>query len=290
MRILIGGARGSTPRAGADFTGYGGHTTCLLVLGDAGERLLFDLGSGVHEAAPHLQGDGELLVLLTHLHLDHVMGLTGFDALHQPGRRVHIAAVSYGGYSLHEALDRIHSPPLWPLSLEDLASDLHLDDLLRADLDAPGPLLRLGGLEIRGAPVPHPGGCTAWRVDEPATGAAFVMATDLEWSRADDACRDRLHALCEGADLLYMDGHFTTEEIPDHEGWGHSTPAQCLELARAAGVGRLLVGHHAPSHDDDRLADIERTLVAAWDGAALARQGQQIPLPSPRTPGPEETR
>lgn len=286
MRILIGGARGSTPRAAAEFTEYGGHTTCVLVEGEAGERLLLDVGSGVHETVPRL-GDAELLVLMTHLHLDHVMGITGLVPLYEPGRRVRFAAVRYGDTTLRAALDRIHSPPLWPLTLDDCAAELSFEDLDRSLLDADGPHLRHGGLEIRGAPVPHPDGCTAWRVDEPATGAAFVLATDVEWSLAGAAVRERLRTLCADADLLLMDGHFTAEELPVHAGWGHSSPDECLELARAARVGRLLVGHHAPANADARLADRERALRARWEGAALARQGQEIAL---RSPGHEESR
>lgn len=57
-------------------------------------------------------------------------------------------------------------------------------------------------LLVTGTTVPHPNGCTAWRVDEPATETAFVFATDTEWSAADETQRENLITLCRDPDCL----------------------------------------------------------------------------------------
>ncbi len=38
------------------------------------------------------------------------------------------------------------------------------------------------------------------------------------------------------------------------QGFGHSTPVDAVDVAVAAGVKRLLLTHHDPSHNDERLA------------------------------------
>ncbi|MBU1676515.1 MBL fold metallo-hydrolase [bacterium] len=283
MKIFFGGVRGTAPRAAPRFTEFGGHTTCLLVTGETGELLMLDAGSGVQEVnlALRVAASRELLVLLTHLHLDHLMGLPTLAPLYDETWSVEIAAAGQRATPLAEDLARIMTPPLWPIPLAEMGAEISLREI-PADGLAPGETaLRWGGLEIAGAPVRHPDGCTAWRVDEPSTGAVFVFATDVEWASADEDQRERLIALCREprpADLLIMDGQFTPGQLPQHSGWGHSSTAECMEVAEAAGVARLLITHHAPENDDDLLLRIETDLRRRSPGAALARQGETIVL------------
>lgn len=273
MKLFFGGVRGTTPRAAPDFTRYGGHTTCLLVIGQAGEILVVDAGSGVQEINSRLlQSDRrELLLLLTHPHLDHIMGLPTLGPLYDADWRVRILAGGHTGAQLASVLDCVASPPVWPIALADMGAEISLAD------PVPGSgSIDWDGLKITGTAVPHPGGCTAWRVDEPATGESFVFATDTEWSAESKRRGKGLLRLCTDphpADLLVMDGQFSEEELPAHAGWGHSSIGQCVEAARASGVGRLLVTHHHPDHTDDMLDRMERELSRLLPGAALARQG-----------------
>ena len=290
MEILLAGVRGTTPRAEPSFAVYGGHTTCVLVTGRDGERGMLDAGSGVHVAAPRLAcpqpagGDGDpcdLLLLLTHLHLDHLLGLPALPVLYDPAWQVEIAAVAHGGASPAAALERLLGPPLWPFGLDEMPAAVATTTVDPADLSPREPVLRCGGLAIRGVAVPHPDGCTAWRLDEADGGGSLVFATDMEWSAADAAQREAFLALLstpEPADLLVMDGHFNADELAGARGWGHSSLEECVAVARQAGVGRLLATHHAPAHDDGVLADRDRELQRSWERAALARQGMSIDL------------
>ncbi len=278
MNIFFGGVRGTAPRAAPGYTRYGGHTTCLLVSGQQGEILVIDAGSGIQEINRHLlESDRrDLLLLLTHLHLDHIMGLPTLSPLYDPDWRVRMLAGGHTGAHLARVVDRVTTPPVWPISLADMGAEVDLADHVP---DA-GPI-DWGGLKITGTAVPHPGGCFAWRVDEPATGASFVFSTDTEWS-AEAKRQDRgLRRLCthpNPADLLVMDGQFTAEELPAHAGWGHSSIDQCAEAAIETGVGRLLVTHHHPDSTDDTLDRLEQELSRLFPGAALARQGDTIEL------------
>ncbi len=281
MKILMGGVRGTSPRAEAEFTRYGGHTTSLLVTGRNGERVLLDAGSGVHTIAPHLgEVEGEsLLLLLSHFHLDHLLGFPLLPPLFHAGAMVEVFALENEDAPMAETLGSLVAPPLWPLRLDEFPATIELNDIPRAVATPDQVLVTFGDLVIRAVSTHHPDGGTAWRIDEEGSEAGIVYATDVEWGLADETERNALLALCRTprpADLLIMDGHFTDAEIEAARGWGHSTIQEAVEVARAGEVKRLLITHHAPENDDAQLDTMNDAVHALWSEASLARQGDEI--------------
>lgn len=280
MQVVIGGVRGSFPVAQAGFTRYGGETTSLLVEGAGGERVLLDLGTGVRRlgARLHAQGARRVLVLLTHFHLDHLIGLPSLSLLYDNGCRVEFAAPGRRGEAIRRVLSRLLAQPFWPLELDGMGARLRFRHLSAGAANRP---LRWGGLEIRWAQVHHPSGCHAYRIDEPSSGRSLVFATDVEWPLAAAAERRafvRWAATPRPPSALFFDGQFTPRDYARYRGWGHSRWSDAVEVARATGAGRLYVIHHAPDHDDRALAAIERNVRAAWPAARAARQGAVIRL------------
>jgi phosphoribosyl 1,2-cyclic phosphodiesterase len=90
VRLTFCGVRGSTPAPGPDFVRYGGHTSCVAVAHDgAAPTLLLDAGTGVRRVTSLLAGQPFTgMILLTHLHWDHVQGLPFFRAGDRDDARV----------------------------------------------------------------------------------------------------------------------------------------------------------------------------------------------------------
>ena len=248
MKVFLGGARGSFPVSGADKTRYGGDTFSLLVEGRDGGQLLVDAGSGVRRLRQRLQPGGTLF--FTHTHLDHLVGLPMLSKA-WPRRMI----LPRG--DLEAVLARVFSPPVWPVKLP------------AADTTVPEPPVEAGGLRVTWRSVAHPDGCVAYRVEEPATGASVVVATDLEWPLMTPPAQDEFAVFARGADLLVFDAQYLPAEYPAHKGWGHSAWPDAVAAARRCGARKVWLMHHAPARADAELDAMAAEAAAAFAGAVF---------------------
>jgi phosphoribosyl 1,2-cyclic phosphodiesterase len=278
MKLLIGGCRGTHSVAQRTFLGYGGETTSFLFESSDGDRLIVDAGTGIRALGAHLawhREGGSALILMSHYHLDHTMGLPSFSLVHNEHWLLEFAAPELDGRTIDDVLPRLLDRPWWPLQVEDLAAHVRFKTLAGRGTEARAH----GGFAFRWCAVPHPGGATAYRIDETATGRSAVVATDCEWPAATGEERDALLRLCREpspASLLIMDGQYDRATYPAHRGWGHSAWEDCVDVATLCRVGRLLVTHHDPSLDDEALDQRASALRAALPCADLARDGTAI--------------
>ena len=96
--------------------------------------------------------------------------------------------------------------------------------------------------------------------------------------------RERFVKFIGGADLLIHDAMYTPDEIKSHAGWGHSTYAEAVELAKEAGVRQLALFHHEPEHTDAAMDVVTETAqeIAARGGGKVkivaAAEGMRIAL------------
>jgi ribonuclease BN (tRNA processing enzyme) len=252
VKATFWGTRGSLPSPRPGTTRYGGNTSCVEVRTGDGSVMLLDAGSGIHRIADFGPGVARVDVLLSHLHMDHIIGLGFFGALFQPDLEVHIWGPPSATLDLRARLSRYLSPPLFPVRLTDLPCKLELHDAPRGTFDLPG-------ASVTADLVCHPGPTLGYRIL--ADGATLTYIPDHEPALGDTAFLSSTEwtsgfSLMAGADLLIHDSQYTDEEYPSHIGWGHSTISQTMGLAEAAGVGTLAPFHHDPSHNDvllDRL-------------------------------------
>jgi ribonuclease BN (tRNA processing enzyme) len=274
LRLFIGGMRGSRPAIGSGFDEFGGNTTSLLLLGSRGERLVLDAGTGLRTVAAQLaqMEPGEVTVLFSHYHLDHMAGLTMNPLFYQPKWSFRFVGPTFPDGGVRSAITGLLAQPYWPVSWKQMTARLDF-------MEFPKGGLQVGFLQVRECPVPHPGGSIAYRIDDADCGAGLVFATDLEWQKRTPADEAAFLALCRHsrpADLLAMDAHFGDVDKKAFAGWGHSSREDCLAVAAAAGIKHALLGHHAPEADDAALRAVEQQVKHLSPGATLARAGQWL--------------
>ena len=267
MNITPYGVRGSLAAPGPATARYGGNTSCVRVTGPDGAVLVLDAGTGIRSLSLELPpGLSRVDVLLTHLHMDHIIGLGFFGPLYNPGMEVHIWGPASATLSLEARLRRYLAPPLFPVLLRDVPCRLELHHTGRGRFS-------IGAFHVRAARICHPGPTVGYRIEtdqgslaylpdhEPALGARR-FPIDAEWTSGFD--------LAQKVDLLLHDAQYTREEYPRYVGWGHSSMHDALAFARLAGVKHLVPFHHDPGRDDAALD--------AAIGAAVADMHPDFPV------------
>jgi ribonuclease BN (tRNA processing enzyme) len=272
MRLFIGGMRGSQPSIGAAFKEFGGDTTCLLLVGSQGDRLVLDAGTGMRTVAGQLAqaGPGEVTVLFSHYHLDHVIGLTMNPLFYKSDWSFNFVGPTFADVGVRDAVKLLLAPPYWPVSWEQMSARFEFTDFATDEI-------HVGRFRVRKCQVPHPGGCLAYRIDESGCDTSLVFATDLEWRSRTDAHETAFMAMCrepKQPDALVIDAHFARADEEAFTGWGHSCWQDCLEIAESAGVEQVILGHHAPDADDKTLLARERQVKKRTANGVLARAGQ----------------
>ncbi len=269
LRFL--GVRGTLPTPGHHKAEFGGRTSCVQV--QCGEHtLVLDGGTGLTMLGSLPKVD----ILLSHTHIDHVLGLPFYLPHCKAGTRVDIWAGNLiPEHTLSEAITKIMSAPLFPLTLEDMKASVGLHDFTAGETIS-NAAWEAAGIVVRTLPLSHPDRATGYRIEY--QGRAVCYITDYE--HQENALEEALVAFVRDCDVLMYDSTYTDENFAKHKGWGHSTWQQGMRLANAAGVKRFFAFHHDPVADDGALDSRSRQLSGMRPGSMFAREGMQLDLMS----------
>ena len=279
MRVHLCGVRGSTPTPGAQFLRYGGHTSCLALAHDeaAAPTLILDAGTGIRIVTELLDGQPfRGAILLTHLHWDHLQGLTFFHpADHEDAQVALRLPEQEDGAGAAAVLARAVSPPFFPMEPRELRGSWTFATI------APGEWQE-GGFTITAREVPHKGGRTfGYRISDGRTSLAYIpdhCPTALGpgpdgWGEYHPAALE----LAANVDVLLHDAQLLPEELAAQSRYGHSAADYAIALGRHAGARAVVLFHHHPERTDTELDRLAARL-AGDDAVSLAVQGSLLEL------------
>jgi len=277
MRVKLWGVRGSVPTPGPLTVKYGGNTTCMQLIGDDqipidGEIFIIDAGTGIRECGLSLLGLPKPLkinLLITHTHMDHINGFPFFVPAFIPGTVIDI----YGPVHYEKKLQEVFAGQMdysyFPISTAQLAADITFHDLKECELE-------VGSLQVKTQYMNHPVLTLGYRVTDGKKTFIYTgdhepyhdfINEDDEGEDEDDTFDDvpdiveqqnqRLLDFFKAADILICDAAYTPEEYLTHKGWGHSSTDDVIDWAVKAGVKKLVLHHHEPTHADEKLDEME---------------------------------
>jgi phosphoribosyl 1,2-cyclic phosphodiesterase len=246
--------------------------------------LIVDAGTGMRALGNKLLGEyagpRAYHVLLSHVHWDHIQGLPFFSPAYIPGTTISIYALLTAADELQQVIGGITRHEFFPMPLESVPAHFEFIEV------APGVPMTIGEFAVMPIALNHPFGSVGYRIDCDGSSWAYVADTapftDVlhkqhflagpEPLSTDDraaltAMRGALVKRLDGVDTVVYDTHFLPDEYARFPHYGHSTPDQALEVCAEAGVRRLVLYHHAPSHNDEQMDQVAATYLAR--GAAI---------------------
>ena len=267
MKLKIYGSKGSVAFFCRSNLEHGGNTACAALDID-GHIVLLDCGSGIMQFYNDMKDsfkDGfKFDVLLSHLHLDHIIGFSTFGPILSPDSDIRIFTKSRNDSALLSQVFGIFKPPYWPIDIAELT--------FAKAVDITGMESFLLSDKIKVTPFwsEHHNETIAFRVD---ADKSLVYLLDYEIN-ANSNKYDDLICLCKNADLVIMDATYLPEDYPPRRGWGHSTFEDGIALAESSGCKKMVFSHICQDYSDEVLnatgIKLDRAKYAfAFDGMEL---------------------
>lgn len=293
MRVKAWGTRGSIAISNPDSVQAGGNTTCYEIMSPClpeGMRLCLDAGTGfVPMGWNYIDqvGNGlHYLVLYTHYHYDHIVGLTLAPPTFIPIVPMTMVGPVDNGVGPEKMIEHLFKRPFFPVDAKQIKHKMKFHSLENFDVTVMA-IHPIGGLSIhhldkfiKASQSPkkqlsfgkgtfpidecliikmqstHHGDqrCISYRVEERPTGRIFVLATDHENQESPPiAFRNHL----EGAHLVIIDAQYDEKRyITQTGGYGHGTPEGIVKLGLICGSAKMGITHHDPRSVDAFLRDM----------------------------------
>ena len=300
FKVKFRGVRGSFPVANKKFMQYGGNTSCVEI-NAGGHLIILDAGTGIVSAGDELmekyissainQQDRipiKSTILLSHIHQDHLLGLTFFKPMHLASTELEIFGAGNDVSDLSNNLSRLVFGKTFPLDLGDIACKLDIHNLS----DECGILLKTGERpQIITDPKFKPSQNDVWITFYKSyvhpqdgvmiykiayDGRSVVYATDKECYFGGDK---KFVQFAKNCDLLIHDTQYTSEDYLNpsspKQGYGHSTYDMAIEVMKQTNAKTLACFHYDPGYDDEKLNRIKEYYTTTYPNVKLPYEGYE---------------
>ena len=302
--VYFKGVRGSHPVAQKDYMKYGGNTACIYINVN-NKRIILDAGSGIINAGNQIREERICaqekppiysIILLSHLHFDHIHGLPFYNYLHHPESKIDLFCRADNNETLKQELSDLLFNKSFPLDIDEIKSDLRLHSfndtnnnyaIILKDGENEPVITSLE--EAKNAnendviitsmySKTHPQyGVTVYKITY--KGKSVVYATDKECYEGGDKA---LALFARDCDLLIHDSQYTYEDYNSvvfiKQGFGHSTFDMAIKEKENTHAKKLAFFHYDTSYNDEKLDEIKNSIINKTEDVIFPEENQKIEI------------
>ncbi len=242
------GTRGTAPCLLDTHQRLGGETSCVQI-DVGGHRLFLDAGTGLRKAAP---SSGDDYLILSHLHIDHMLGLAEFAARKKTGQLIIVSAMASTAIELENLVGKVYGPPAYPVSIRQIYARVVYQPMVEFTQQG------LDSLHIEPITLHHPGGSYGTLIRHLPSGQAAAYLSDHEHGSTAD---HTIATQCTGIDMLIWDASYDDNDFAARIGHGHSTWQQGVAMGQRCGAKAVALTHHDVTRSDHVAMQIESEIA-----------------------------
>ena len=253
--------------SGKTHTQYGGNSSCTALDID-GHIVVMDCGSGLlsfyEEYKDRFLSGFKIDILLSHLHLDHIIGFSMFPPVFSPDSDIRIFTRSRNDLPLVSQIFGVFKPPYWPVDIAEITK------VKISEIPDEKPFLLADNITVTPFFSELHNKTTVFRID---ADKSVVYMLDYEIQENMEK-HDRLVDFCKSSDLIIFDASYLAADYPKRRGWGHSTVEDGIALAEASGCKMMVFSHFSQEYPDGVLKALTDGLTdpgfqIAFDGMEM---------------------
>ena len=303
FKIKFRGVRGSFPVADKDFMNFGGNTSCVEI-NAGGNLIILDAGTGIVKTGDELiqkhilssinpdeRTPIKAVILLSHIHQDHLLGLTFFKPMHLKSTEIEIFGSGNEEDNLAQNLSNLVFGKTFPLELSDICCNLNINNIsddyvIIAKPDQKPVLVKkeLAAADENDVLISfyksyvHPkNGVMVYKISY--KGKSVVYATDKECYMGGDK---KFVNFAKNCDILIHDTQYTTEDYLNpnspKQGYGHSTYDMAVEVMKQTNARTLVCYHYDPNYNDEKLSRIKEHYCSNNPNIIFSYEGLEMDL------------
>ena len=194
-----------------------GNTVCILIETKT-HNIILDAGDGFHKIDQYIDNDKPIIILLSHLHLDHIIGLHTLAKL-----RFSQEIILYGYKGTKKGIGRtIRHPYSSPIA--NLPLNFQVNDLKEGDHNI--------GFPITSKLLVHADPCLGYRM---------LIENKIITYCTDTGVCDNMYELAKDADLLITECSYKPGQ--EEWGWPHLKPEDAADVALKSDAKKLILTH-----------------------------------------------
>lgn len=232
-----------------------------------------NLGSSLQERFQGKNGGVRGTVIHSHVHKDHLDGLTAFKPVFRPDTELTFIGARHNDLTIEQVMERfVFAPPVFPVPWKFLGSKRTMREIASDGDHFTIPCAIGGDIKVSMLPMNHPNQAYGYRFEW--GGRVIAVTLDHEHGHAFD---ENVVTLATGADLWITEAQYTNEQYARCKGFGHISETAAAVHAKAAKPSLIYTTHHDPDADHDVVQQIARTIHEyssvetrpAWQGGEV---------------------